>query len=338
MAEQISTDIKPVQKAALVLIAMGVQNAAQVMKNLNDSETERIAIEIAKLRDVPADVLGSAIEEFYQLMLANEYIVQGGLDYARQVLESAYGHKKADEILKNAEAATEVSAFYLLQTVDDKQLLNFLQNEHPQTAALILANLKPGQAATILSELPEESQTEIAYRLATMEKTSPELIEDIENVLREQIGTVFGGGLSNTGGAEAVAQILNSASRAAEKNILKHLKELDIDLADEITSLMFLFEDIVGLSDNAIQRIVKEVDSKTLAYALKATSDELKQKIFKNMSERASEMLQDELQYLGPVRVRDVEAAQKQILDVVHQLEETGEIALARGDEEEIIE
>jgi flagellar motor switch protein FliG len=330
--------IRPIQKAALILIAMGVQNAAQVMKNMNDKETERIAIEIAKLRDIPAETLGEVIEEFYQLMLANQYIVQGGLEYARQVLESAYGHKKAEEILKHAEAATEVSAFYLLQTVDDKQLLNFLQNEHPQTAALILANLKPAQAATILSELPEESQSEIAYRLATMEKTSPELIEDIENVLREQIGTVFGGDLSTTGGAEAVAQILNSASRTAEKNILKHLREMDADLADEITSLMFLFEDIVGLSDNAVQRIVKEIDSKTLAYALKATSDELKQKFFKNMSERAAEMLQDELQYLGPVRVRDVDAAQKQILDVVHQLEEACEISIGRGEEEEIIE
>lgn len=328
----------PIRKAALVLIAMGVENAAQVMKNLTEKEIEKITIEIAKLKDVPAGNVGDVIEEYYQLMLANQYIVQGGMDYARKVLESAYGHKKADEILNHAEAATEVSAFYLLQTVDDKQLLNFLQNEHPQTAALILANIKPVQAASILSELPEDHQAEIAYRMATMEKTSPELIEDIEEVLRDQMGTVFGGNLSTTGGSQAVAEILNSTSRAAEKNILSHLKEMDEELTDEITSLMFLFEDIVGLPDTAIQRIMKEVDSKTLAYALKATSDELKQKVFKNMSERASEMLRDELQYLGPVRVRDVEAAQKQILDVIHNLEGSGEIALGRGDEEEIIE
>jgi len=328
-----------VQKAALILIAMGVQNAAQVLKNLNESEIEKISIEIAKLRNVPADILGAVIEEYYQLMLANQYIVQGGLEYAKKVLESAWGHKKAEEIVKRVEASTEMSAFYLLQTVDDKQLLSFLQNEHPQTAALILANLKPPQAAAILSELPEETQSEIAFRLATMEKTLPELIDDIEYVLREQIGTVFGGDLSTTGGAEAVAEILNSASRSAEKNILDRLREKEPKLAEEIMSLMFLFEDIVRLPDSSVQRIVKEVDSKTLALALKATSSELKDKIFRNMSERAAEMLQDEISYLGPVRVRDVESAQKQILDILHQLEETGEIVLSRGaEEEEIIE
>lgn len=328
-----------VQKAALILIAMGVQNAAQVLKNLNDTEIEKISIEIAKLRNVPADILGAVIEEYYQLMLANQYIVQGGLEYAKKVLESAWGHKKAEEIVKRVEASTEMSAFYLLQTVDDKQLLSFLQNEHPQTAALILANLKPPQAAAILSELPEETQSEIAFRLATMEKTLPELIDDIEYVLREQIGTVFGGDLSTTGGAEAVAEILNSASRSAEKNILDRLREKEPKLAEEIMSLMFLFEDIVKLPDSSVQRIVKEVDSKTLALALKATSSELKDKIFRNMSERAAEMLQDEISYLGPVRVRDVESAQKQILDILHQLEETGEIVLSRGaEEEEIIE
>ncbi len=333
------TKISLTQKAALILIAMGVQNAAQVLKNLSESEVEKISIEIARLRNVPADILSDVIEEFYQLMLANQYIVQGGIDYAKKVLESAWGHKKAEEIIKRVEASTEISAFFLLQTVDDKQLLSFLQNEHPQTAALILANLKPQQAAAILSDLPEETQTEIAYRLATMEKTSPELINDIEDVLREQIGSVFGSDLSKTGGAEAVAEILNSASRAAEKNILESLRQKEPKLADEIMNLMFLFEDIVKLPDSSIQRIVKEVDSKTLALALKATSGELRDKIFRNMSERAAEMLQDEISYLGPVRVRDVEAAQKRILDIIHQLAETGEIVLSRmAEEEEIIE
>ncbi len=330
--------IPPLQKSALILIAMGVQNAAQVMKNLSDKEVEKVTVEIARLRNVPAEVLSAVIEEFYQMMLANHYIVEGGIDYAKKVLESAWGRSRSEEILKRVEAATEVSAFYLLQTVDDKQLLNFLQNEHPQTTALILANLKPGQAASIISELPEETQGEIAYRLATMEKTSPELIDDIENVIREQIGTVFGGDLSKSGGAEAVAEILNSTSRAAEKNILTKLKERDPGLSDEITSLMFLFEDIVHLSDNAVQQLIKEIDSKTVAMALKATSGELKEKIFKNMSERAADMLKEELTYLGPVRVRDVESAQKQILDVVHQLEEEGVITIGRGEDEEIIE
>ena len=331
-------ELTPIQKSALILIAMGVQNAAQILKNLNDKEVENVTVEIARLRNVSAEILGGVIEEYYQMMLANQYIVEGGIDYAKKVLESAWGRSRSEDILKRVEAATEVSAFYLLQTVDDKQLLNFLQNEHPQTTSLILANLKPAQAASIISELPEETQGEIAYRLATMEKTSPDLIDDIEAVIREQIGTVFGGDLSKSGGAESVAEILNSTSRAAEKNILTKLKERDPDLADEVTSLMFLFEDIVHLSDTAVQLLIKEVDSKTVALALKATSGELKEKVFKNMSERASEMLREELTYLGPVRVRDVEIAQKQILDVVHQLEEEGQVTIGRGEDEELIE
>ncbi|MFH1853553.1 MAG: flagellar motor switch protein FliG [Candidatus Neomarinimicrobiota bacterium] len=330
--------ITPVQKAALMLIAMGVECASEVMRNMSDSEVELITVEIAKLKNVTSESLHSVIEEYYQLLSANKYITEGGIDYAKQVLENAWGATRAEDIIKRVEAATEISAFYLLQTVDDKQLLSFLQNEHPQTAALILANLKPKQSAAILSELPEEDQKEITYRLATMEKTSPELIEDIEEVLRDQVGTVFGGDLSKSGGVEATALILNAASRSAEKNILSYLRERDPALSDEITSLMFLFDDIVGLDDTSVQRIVKEVDSKTLALALKATNSDMKEKIFKNMSERAAEMLQDELQFLGPVRVKEVENAQKLILDVVRDLEEAGEISISHGEKEEIIE
>ncbi len=326
------------QKAAIVLIAMGVENAAEIMRHLTEKESEQLSLEIAKLQNISSDTLTAAIEEFYQMMLANKYIVQGGIDYARELLEKAYGRKKADEIIGRVEAATEVSAFYLLQTVDDKQLLSFLRNEHPQTAALILANLKPSQAASILSDMPPDLQAEIAYRLGSMEKTSPELIKEIEDILRDQMGTVFGGNLSTTGGAEKVAEILNNSSRSAEKNILDTLKKRDPKLAEEVMSLMFLFEDIVKLPDHAVQLILKDVDSKTLALALKAASNELKEKIFRNMSERAAEMLRDELEYLGPVRVRDVENAQKMVLDVVRQLEEQGDIVISRGEEEEFIE
>ena len=330
--------LKPLEKVALILLAMGVERASAILKNLNEQEVEKISIEIAKLQNVPAEVLGRTIEEFYEMMMANQFIVQGGISYARQMLEAAWGKKKAEEILKRVEAATEVSAFYLLQTVDDKQLLNFLTNEHPQTAALILANLKPQQAAAILSEMPEETQYEIAYRVATMEKTAPELIEDIEAVLREQLGSVFGGGLSKTGGVETMAEILNSVSRTSEKNIIEHLRERDAALANEITDLMFVFEDLLHLPGSAIQAILKEVDSKTLALALKATSNELKEVIFKNMSERAAKMLKEELEYLGPVRVKDVEDAQKAILETARRLEEQGQIMLVRGEEEALLE
>ena len=331
-------NITATQKAALVLVALGVDNASEILRELSETEVEDISIEIAKLRNVSADVLNNVIEDFYQMMMANNYIIQGGIKYAKDVLEKAWGKKKAEDLLKRVEAVTEVSAFYLLQTVDDKQLLNFIQNEHPQTAALILANLKPSQSATILSELPEDSQYEIAYRLATMEKTSPELIADIEDVLRDQMGSVFGSSLSKTGGPESVAQILNSVSQTAEKNILSNLRERDAELAAEITDFMFLFEDLIWLMDTAIQRILKEIDSKVLGLSLKAASQELKDKVFKNMSERAAAMLKEELEYLGPVKLKDVENAQKEILEAVHALEAAGEIVLARGEEEEIIE
>ncbi|MCF7800578.1 MAG: flagellar motor switch protein FliG [Candidatus Marinimicrobia bacterium] len=329
--------ISSLQKAAVLIIAMGAENASRVMKNLHESEVEKITLEIAKMKEIPAQILHASIEEFYQLLQANQYMMEGGIKYAREVLESAWGQKRADDVIKRVEAATEMSAFYLIQTVDDNQLQNFLQKEHPQTAALILANLKPPQAASIISNLPEDQQAEIAFRLARMEKTSPELIDDVEAVLREQMGSVLGSGFSAAGGAEAVAEILNFSSRSAEKNILDNLRERDTNLAEEITGLMFLFEDIVTLSDNAIQMILKDIDSKTLALALKATGEELREKVYQNMSERAAEMLKDELQYLGPVRVRDVEDAQKKILDVVHDLEDSGEIVLGHG-EEEVIE
>ncbi len=335
--ESFVMNLSAVEKCALLMVSFGSEIAGEIMRNFSEKEGEKISIAIATMYNIPVETLSQTIEEFYQMMMANKYIVQGGLGYAREALEKAYGLKKAEEILKRVEAATEVSAFYLLQTVDDKQLLNFLQNEHPQTAALILANLKPQQAASILSELPEEYQYEIAYRVATMEKTSPELIEDIEDVLREQMGSIFGGGLSKTGGVESVAEILNSVSRTSEKNILTNLRERDADLASEINDMMFIFEDLISLQGTVIQSILKEVQSNVIAMALKATTPELRDKIFENMSERAAGMLKEELDYMGAVRLKDVENAQKDILDVARRLEESGEIQLTRGEEEELI-
>lgn len=331
--------LEPLSKAAVLLIAIGITSASQMLKHLPEKEVEKISVEVARLKDVSSEVVSKVIEEFYQMMTAKQYVSQGGMDYAKQLLEKAWGMRKAEEFLKRIEAATEVSAFYLLQTVDDAQLLSFLQDEHPQTAALILANLKPKQAATVLSNLSEDLQNEIAYRLATMEKTSPEMVMEIENVLREQLGTIFGGDMRTTGGAPAVAEILNNATRAAEKGILEHLRERDPEMAMEVTNLMFVFEDVSTLADESIQKIIKEVDSKTLALALKATSDELQSKIYDNMSERAGGMLKDELEYLGPVRVREVEEAQGTILEIIRRLDEAGEITIARGESaEEIIE
>jgi len=330
-------EITPLKKAAIIMIALGTQTAAEVMKHLSDREIELLSIEIAQLKEVSAETLGEVIEEFYQLTLTNQYIIQGGIDYAREVLETAYGKEKAEELIEKVEAATEVSAFHMLQNMDEKQLISFLESENPQTAALILANLKPKQAASILSQLPENMQADIAYRIATMERTSPEFVRDIEQILKQQIDTAFGADLKKLGGTEAVASILNSVNRSAEKAILESIRDRDPELADEISSMMFLFEDIVKLSDFAVQRILKEVDTKTLAMALKAANDELKEKVLRNVSERVAEMLKDEMEYLGPVRVRDVENAQKRIVEVVRELEQAGEIDLTT-EEEEIIE
>ena len=333
-----SEELTSYEKAGVLLIALGVGTSAAVLKYLPENEVERLSIELAKLRDVSSDQVQEVIADFYEMMMARRYVSQGGLDYAKQVLEKAWGTRKAEEILKRIEAATEVSAFFLLQTVDDTQLLSFLQDEHPQTAALILANLKPRQAATVISQLSEDLQSEIAFRLATMEKTSPEMVREIENVLREQLGDIFGTDMRSTGGAYAVAEILNNATRAAEKNILDHLRERDPELAVEIANLMFLFEDMLTLADTSIQKIIKEVDTKTLALAMKTANDELQAKIYSNMSERAGGMLKDEIEFLGPVRVTEVDEAQTQVLDVIRRLDETGEITIARGEAEELVE
>jgi len=330
--------MNPYQKCALILVAIGVEKASAILQKLSEKEVEKISIEMARLQNIPADILSEIVEEYYQMIIANKYIVEGGINYAKDVLEKTWGNKKAIEVIKRVEAATEISAFYLLQTVDDKQLLNFLQNEHPQTVAIILANLRPKQAAAILSGLPEDSQYEIAYRLATIDNISIEMITDIEDVLRDQMGNIFNKDIKKTGGVESVAEILNSVSGSAGKNILNTLRERDSELAEEIIGMMFLFDDIILLPDTAVQKILKDIDSKVLALALKAADSELIEKFYKNMSDRASAMLKEELEYLGPVRIKDVEDAQKQILDVVYKLEQAGEISLARTEDEQLVE
>ena len=333
------SDLTGVKKAALLLTSLGEDYASEVLKYLSDAEIEKVTMAIAQLKDAPPDYLSQAIEEYHTNMQAKDYIVSGGIDYAREILTDAWGERKAEEVIQRVEATTEVNAFYLLQTVDDKQLLNFLQAEHPQTAAIILAKMKPGQAAEILSSLPENLQEEIAFRLATMGKTSPELIREIEQSIRNQMGTVFGQEMSKMGGSKAVANILNSTTRSAEKNILSGITERNPELAEEIKNLMFVFDDIEQLIDSDVQRITREVDSQTLALSLKGAKPDLKEKIMKNMSERASEMLKDELEYLGPVKVKEVENAQKIVLDTIRDLDEAGDIDISsKTEEEEYIE
>lgn len=335
--EKKESKLSGAQKAAVLLVSVGVESASKVLRHLDDSEVEAITLEIAKLKNVSGDTVEEVLQEYHDMNLAQKYVAQGGLNFAREVLVEALGPERAEEVLARIEATMEVSAFYLLQTVETGQLINFIQNEHPQTAALIIAHLKPRKAADIISELPPELQTEIIYRLATMGKTSPELISDIEEIIRQQMGAVFGTNLSNTGGVDAVVEILNAVSRTAERNILEAIQERDPELAAKIKSRMFVFDDLINLSDRDLQRVLTEVEQNDLILALKATSPKLKEKILKNVSERAAAMIQEELELLGPVRIRDVEQAQQRILEVVHQLAEQEEITLSRGNDDLLI-
>lgn len=322
------------QKAAILLIALGTEAASKVIKSLRDDEVEKVTIEIARLRNVSSEVVESVLLEYRDMGMAQDYLAQGGVTFARDALQAALGPRRAEEIMMKVEAAMEVSAFHLLQTVETSQLTNFLQNEHPQTAALILAHLNPRKAAEIISSLPADHQHEIIYRLATMGKTSPELLRDIEDVIRQQLGSVIGTELSMTGGIDTVATILNNTSRQAERSIMEAIRTRDPELAAQIKNLMFVFDDLVHISDRDMQRILIEVDQKDLALALKAASTELKDKLLRNVSERAAEMIREELELMGPARVSDIDEAQRRIIETAQALEEQEEIVLSHSSNE----
>ncbi len=326
------------QKAAIVMVALGSEASSQIFKNLDEPEVEMLSTEIAKLNNVPPDIREAVLEEFHNLAMASQYISQGGIDYAREVLESALGSRKAKEILEKIQQTIRTTGFNLLENVDPKQLVNFIQKEHPQTIALLLAHMDAPNAAAIVSALPQELQVDVATRIATMESISPDTLAQVEEVLAGQMKSLFGGDVSQVGGVKAVAEMLNNVDRGAEKNILGNLERENPELATEIKNLMFVFEDVLLLDDRAMQRVLKEIDTKELSMALKGASEELQTKFFKNMSSRAAEMIKEEMEIMGPVRLKDVEDVQQRIVDVVRRLEEDGEIIISgRGGEEEIV-
>ncbi len=325
------------RKVAAFLVAIGVKSAGPILRNFAEQELEHVTLEISKMNKISPEIVERVLVDFYELMVAKRYTTQGGFDFAQEMLEKTFGSDKASTLLGRVKAETEMRGFKLLQAINPHDLLNFLQKEHPQTIALILANMKPRQAAEILSDLPANLQGEVAYRLATMGKTSPELLRDIEEVLTTQMEGAFGGQLFSSGGLKAVAEILNNVSHAAETHIMESLVQKAPELATEIKKLLFVFEDLMHLRDRDIQRILKDFDTKTLATALKIASDKLKEKLFNNMSQQAAEGLMEEMEYLGPVRVMEVEEAQRRIIDHVQELEASGEI-LGRGGQGEIVE
>lgn len=330
--------LSPRQKAAVLVIALGPEAAAQVLKHLRDEEVERLTLELANVRAVTPEQKAEVLEEFHHLCRAKGYIQQGGIQFARELLQKALGSQKAQEIINRLTSSLQVRPFEFLRRADPSQLLNFIQNEHPQTIALILAYLYPPQAALILSGLPPEKRVEVARRLAVMDRTFPEVVKEVERTLERRLSSFMTQGAATIGGLEAAVEILNHVDRATEKTIMEYLEVEDPALAEEIKKRMFTFEDLVVLDDRAMQRVLREIDLQNdLPLALKGAGEAVREKIMKNLSQRAQENLKEAMDYLGPVRLRDVEEAQQKIVAVVRRLEEEGEIIVSRGGEAEIL-
>ena len=331
------TQLSSRQKAALLVLSLDVEAATRIMRKLTQQEIEDLTLEITNVRGVPSQVIDNVSDEFHQLIIAQQYVVQGGLDYAQQLLEHTLGFAKAADVLEKVKVLSHVTGFDMLKKADPKQLAGFLQKEHPQTIALILSNLSPEQTAQVLSEFADELRNDVTFRISTLGKVNPALLSEMEDVLEDIAEAEISQSMSSLGGTKSVAAILNRCSTAEAKVILESIEQKNPQLAGEIKRLMFLFEDLLFVDDKGIQRILREVDKKDLAMSMKVSEDKLKQKIFSNMSERAQELLKEELQYMGPVRLKDVEMAQTRIVEIVKQLEDQGEIVVAgRGGKEEV--
>lgn len=337
MATKKDKELSGKQKAALLLISLGPEVSAAVYKHLNEEEIERLTLEISSVKRVEPEIKEEIIEEFHTIALAQDYISQGGIGYAKTVLEKALGNDQAQAIINRLTSSLQVRPFDFARRTDPGQIFNFIQNEHPQTIALILSYLEPAQAGTILSSLPQEVQANIAKRIATMESTSPEVISEIESVLERKLSSTVTQDYTETGGVDAVVEVLNGVDRQTEKTILDALEIQDPELAEEIKKRMFVFEDIVTLDNRSIQRVIRDSENADLMLAMKVSSEDVKEIIFKNMSQRMAETFREEMDVMGPVRLRDVEDAQTRIVAVTRRLEDAGEIIIARGGGDDVI-
>lgn len=320
------------------MVSLGSEASAKVMKEFEPELLEDLAFEVASLGSIPPELKRQVVEEFYQMAQAKDFISFGGVDYARETLNMAVGAERAAEILGKLENVIKETPFQFVRKVDPAQILNFIQDEHPQTIALVLAHLSASVSAMVLAALPEDMQEEVVFRISSMEQTSPEIIRDVEMVLERKLAAVIRPEMTKVGGVKSVAEILNRVDRTTEKSVFSKLSERDPELANEVRNLMFVFDDIVMVTDAGIQRTLKEIDNKDLSLALKAANEDVKNKIFTNMSNRAAEMIREDMEYMGPVRLRDVEGAQSRIVEVIRRLEEAGEIViLGRGDEDQLV-
>jgi len=325
------------RKAAILLVTMGPEKAARVLKNLDESEVEMLTIEIANLGKVTNEERKAVLEEFQNLTKAREMIISGGIEYAKEMLIKAFGPEKAMQIIERLVSNLSVKPFEFMRNADVVQIVNFLQSEHPQTIALVLSFLEPRIAAQVLGALPENLQIEVIKRISLLERASPDVVKEVEKLLEKKFAGVATQTLSAVGGLDTAAEIMNNLDRSTEKNLMERLTYESPELAEEIRRRMFVFEDILKLDDRSVQLVLREVNTQDLAVALKGASEELKQKIFNNMSKRAQQLLKDEIEFMGPVRVKDVEEAQQKIINIIRRLEEAGEIVIARGGGEELI-
>lgn len=330
-------ELTGVQKASILLITLGPEKSAEIFKHLKEEEIEELTLEIANTRSISPEVKEEVINEFYQICLAQQYIAEGGIGYAKELLEKALGGEKAANVISKLTASLQVRPFEFIRKTDPAQVLNFIQDEHPQTIAMILSYLSAGQAAQILGALSPEMQADVAKRIALMDRTSPDVIKEVERVLERKLSSLINQDYTSAGGVDSIVAILNSVDRRTEKRIMESLEIDEPELAEEIRKKMFVFEDILLLDNRSIQRVLRDVDNNTLSVALKSTTEEVQNVIFTNMSQRLAAMIKEDMDYMGPVRMKDVEEAQQQIVGIIRKLEDSGEIVISRGGGDDLV-
>jgi flagellar motor switch protein FliG len=330
-------DFTGTQKAAILLIALGPEKSSSIFKHLKEEEIEELTLEIANTRSVTSQIKEAVLEEFYGVCLAQQYIAEGGSSYAKELLEKALGEEKAMSVIGKLTASLQVKPFEFIRKTEASQLLNFIQDEHPQTIALILSYLSASQAAMIVSALPPERQADVAKRIALMDRTSPDVVKEVERILETKLSSLVNQDYTVIGGVDSVVDILNTVDRSTEKHIMETLEIDEPELAEEIRKKMFVFEDILLLDDRAIQRVLRDVDNGDLAIALKSANEEVQNAIFNNLSKRLAVMIREDMEFMGPVRMKDVEEAQQKIVNVIRRLEDSAEIVISRGGGDEIV-
>ena len=319
------------------MIALGPEKSAAIFKHLKEEEIEELTLEIANTRSITPQIKEEVIDEFYEVCLAQQYIAEGGINYAKELLEKALGAEKAMDVIGKLTASLQVKPFEFIRKTEASQLLNFIQDEHPQTIALILSHLPLSQAATIVAALPPDRQADVAKRIALMDRTSPDVVKEVEKVLESKLSSLVNQDYTIIGGVDAVVDILNSVDRSTEKHIMETLEIEEPELADEIRKKMFVFEDILLLDDRAIQRVLRDVDNNDMALALKSANEQVQTAVFNNMSKRLAVMIKEDMEFMGPVRMKDVEEAQQKIVNIIRKLEDSAEIVISRGGGDEIV-